>query len=184
MKSSYNTHNYKHIFRYYASLIKSPTIVEIGILDGYSLSALSEGADTHARIFAYDLFNQYPYNSANYNKIVDKFKDDDRVTINNGNFYDPIDIPNQTDILHVDISNTARTYKFCIEKYWNQLSDNGVCIMEGGSSDRDSVDWMLKYNMPPIKPYLDSLQDIDFITFNPWPSLTIFFKNKHKYITI
>ena len=46
--------------------------------------------------------------------------------------------------------------------------------MEGGSKERDNVEWIIKYNKKPINPYLMSIEEnykIEII--EKFPSLTI-----------
>ena len=57
----------------------------------------------------------------------------------------------------------------------NKLRREGLLLLEGGSSDRDNIQWMNKYKFKKIKPYLDKLRfkDYDIFTFDKMPSLTI-----------
>jgi hypothetical protein len=65
------------------------------------------------------------------------------------------------------------------QNYTNKLKDNGIIIMEGGSYDRDNIEWMIKYNKPKIKPVLDRYKDtFNINTFGIIPSITIITKNE------
>ena len=51
---------------------------------------------------------------------------------------------------------------------------NKVLLLEGGSVERDNVDWMIRYNKKPINSYIKSIDkyfEIEII--NKFPSLTI-----------
>lgn len=47
-------------------------------------------------------------------------------------------------------------------------------LLEGGSEERDNVEWMVKYNKRKINPYLKSISDkYDITIIDRFPSLTI-----------
>ena len=53
-----------------------------------------------------------------------------------------------------------------------KLNKNGLMILEGGSEERDEVEWMKKYNKRNIKPYLESL-NLEWKTIGNFPSITL-----------
>ena len=58
-----------------------------------------------------------------------------------------------------------------------KIIDSGVMILEGGSSDRDNIEWMLKYNKPKIREVLCKYEnEYKIKVFNEYPSLTIITK--------
>ena len=60
------------------------------------------------------------------------------------------------------------------QNYLNKVKDNGVVLMEGGSKERDNIEWMIKYNKPKIKPILDKYsKEYDIKTIGEIPSITI-----------
>jgi hypothetical protein len=59
-------------------------------------------------------------------------------------------IPEDFDLLHVDISNDGNTIVELSIKCFNQLKQGKHILFEGGSIERDNVDWMIKYNKQPI----------------------------------
>ena len=60
------------------------------------------------------------------------------------------------------------------QKYINKLKNDGIIIMEGGSIDRDNIEWMIKYNKPKIQPILTKYKKIYNIhTIGVIPSITI-----------
>ena len=79
------------------------------------------------------------------------------------------------DILHIDIANNGNVFEFAIKNYLPKV--RGVMILEGGSTERDSVEWMIKYNKPRIKPILQKYSDSVRITvLEDYPSITLISK--------
>lgn len=146
--------------------------MEIGILDGYSLSSFVEHTNENTKIVAVDLFEKYEYKSSNYSTILERFSKYSNVKIEKGNFYEYFQFINKTDLIHIDISNDADTYKFAVEHYLPLC--NKALLLEGGSLERDNVDWMIKYNKPPINKYLKQINDNYEVEIIPkYPSITI-----------
>ena len=74
--------------------------------------------------------------------------------------------------MHIDISNDGEVYDFAVKNYLPLV--NKVLLLEGGSVERDNVDWMISYNKKPINSYIKSIDkyfEIEII--NKFPSLTI-----------
>ena len=47
-------------------------------------------------------------------------------------------------------------------------------VLEGGSEERDSIEWMVKYDKPKIQPVLKKYNDDVIITvLEDFPSLTL-----------
>ena len=93
--------------------------------------------------------------------------------INKKNFYESVDDYDDSsiDILHIDIANTGDTYDFAINNYLPKVK--GIMVLEGGSKERDNVDWMIKYNRPKIQPVLKKYSNSVIITvLEDYPSLT------------
>jgi len=177
MNSSYlNKLNYGDVIKTVTFLLQPKMIMEIGILEGFSLSKFIDGSSEHCQIQAYDIFDKFNGNHANYEKIIEKFKDYENVFINNGDLYELYKKveDNSIDILHIDIANNGDVLNFVIEHYITKLTKNGIIIFEGGSEERDNIEWMIKYNKPKIKPILDRLQDrFDILTIGTMPSISI-----------
>lgn len=90
IKSSYKVNNYDKVFQSICFTLKPQRIVEFGILEGYSLdSFVKYGGD--AIIEANDLFDEFPYNAADYGFVTNKYKDNSNVFINKKNFYDAVE---------------------------------------------------------------------------------------------
>lgn len=179
IKSSYlaNT-DYGDIIKAISFIKQSEKIVEIGILEGYSLLKFIEGTSEECKIEAYDIYDKFNGNHAKYT-IVDKFKNYKNVSINYGDFYELYKniSDGSLDILHIDIANNGNILEFTIDNYMQKLKYDGILIFEGGSYERDNIEWMIKYNKPKIKPILDSLkQKYKIITIGSIPSITIIMK--------
>lgn len=179
--SSYEKNKYNNIFKAITFSQNPSKIVEFGILKGYSLDAFIQGSNESCKIEAFDIFDDFNGNSANYEDTINKYKLYPNVKIKKGDFYKEyknID-DNSIDILHIDIANDGDTYKFCLENYYNKIVDNGLIILEGGSKARDNVEWMLKYNKMSIKEYVNSLKGkYKILIIDDFPSVTIIKKTK------
>jgi len=136
-------------------------IVDIGILNGYSTVCLARAAKhTGGRVYAYDLFDDYQYNSADIEQVKHNlalYNVSDVVDIKKMSLDDWLKEKQEFDILHVDVSNTGET----IEKLYDQLScRTGRVFFEGGSLTRDiKQDWVNKYN---TKKFSDVDKKISF----------------------
>lgn len=180
MKSSYkNNLDYKDIFDTLCFLKNPQKIVEIGILDGYSLKAMADNVSSSCQIDAYDIFEEFNGNGANKEKLSQTFSAYKNVNIQYGDFYKVIDnlYDESIDILHIDIANNGEVFEFALTNYIKKIKRDGVIILEGGSKERDEVEWMNKYNKPKITPILNKYKD-DFKIkiIGSLPSLTIILK--------
>ena len=173
MRSSYAQNNFSEIFELLCLTIRPQRIVEFGILDGYSLQCFTE--NSNAEITALDLFDDFPYNSANFSEIKLRFPD---VNVIKGDFFRSSHLfdDSSIDILHIDIANNGAVYEFAFEHYWPKV--RGVMILEGGSEERDHVSWMSKYDKPKIRPVIYRYQSIGYKIkiFEKYPSLTLVFR--------
>jgi predicted O-methyltransferase YrrM len=178
MISSYNNSdlNYGDLLNTITYLLNPKTIVEFGILDGYSLKCFNENSNDTCNIYAYDIFDNFNGNHANKQVLLEKFKEHKKINIDFGDFYKKFkDIQDKSiDILHVDIANNGEIYEFVLNNYINKLSENGIVILEGGSNERDNIAWMIKYNKPKIQPILQKFNSkYNIRTFGTIPSITI-----------
>ena len=98
------------------------------------------------------------------------------MSIKNGDFYNvhnTID-DNSLDVLHIDIANNGDVIQFTFDNYIQKLKHDGVLIIEGGSIERDNVEWMLKYNKPQINSVLQQYKTkYKIITIGDIPSITL-----------
>ncbi len=177
IRSSYkNIKNFSYILEIMIFLNNPNKIVEFGILDGYSLNIMANNIPKSCIIDAYDLFDDFNGNHSNYEYIINKFKDFQNVKIYKGDFYNLVDNfeDHSIDIIHIDIANNGYTYEFAIKNYIKKLNKNGIMILEGGSVERDNIEWMIKYNKAKIKPIIDKYKEkYNIYTLNKFPSITI-----------
>lgn len=186
LKSSYKKHNYWVKFYNWVRNKKPDLIVEMGILEGYSLFSFAKGCadNKKGKIIAIDLFDDYPYNKANYADIkakLEKFGMDKHVYLHKGDALN-LDLEfedNSIDILHIDISNTGDKIEYLLKKYHSKLKNEGVIFFEGGSKSRDNIPWMINHNCAPIAPVIEKpeLQQLySFFVIENYPSLTVCYK--------
>ena len=179
MRSSYKENKYENIFKLLAFALKPARCVEFGILDGYSLKAMADFCTDECVIEAYDIFEEFPGNAASYENLVELFQGYSNVKIRRGDFYTSQDNFEQQsiDILHIDIANDGDTYRHALKHYMPKLSDTGICILEGGSVDRDNVYWMRKYNKPKIVSAIEEIKKTHNVyTIDDHPSITFITK--------
>jgi predicted O-methyltransferase YrrM len=178
MRTSYNNINltYGDLLNS-ITLVKTPKkIVEIGILDGYSLECFTKNSNKDTQIYAYDLFEDFNGNHSNKNELISKFSDFSNVKIEYGNFYELNNIiETNIDIIHIDIANNGYVFEYAIQNYLPKLSENGILVLEGGSIERDNVEWMNKYNKPLINPVIQKYikNNLNVQVFGSFPSITI-----------
>ena len=175
-RSSYKKEKFSKVFKTLCILKNPKKIVEFGILDGYSLDCFLDSTNDSCEIEAYDLFDDFPYNSAQIDTIFPRYAGNRRIRIGKSDIFKSEDLfeDNTIDIFHIDVANNGETYEFCIHKFMPKLTKSGILVMEGGSEERDNCDWMIKYNKPKIREILAKYSNIyDIKVFNEFPSLTI-----------
>ena len=171
-RSSYKLNNFDKVFKDICIKYEPASILEIGLLDGYSLNSFIKNTDKLTSIVGVDLFESYEYKNSNYDFISEKFKEYNNVKILKDSFYEFYKEGTKFDIIHIDISNDGDIFKFALKHYFPLV--NKALVMEGGSKERDNVEWMIKFNKKPINPYLIRIQKkykIEII--EKFPSLTI-----------
>lgn len=178
MNSSYknNDLNYGDLLNSITYNLNPKTIIEFGILDGFSLNCFNEYSNDSCNIYAYDIFDTFNGNHADKEALLEKFKKDQKINIDFGDFYKKLtDLKdNSIDILHIDIANNGDVYEFVFNNYINKLSDYGIIILEGGSYERDNIEWMNKYNKPKMQPILEKFSNkFNILTIGKIPSITL-----------
>ncbi len=192
MRSSYIENNYGLVLKSYVLNWRPSTLVELGILDGYSTLAIAEGIKEqnflygmNVKLFAYDLFEDYLYKHGNKEEVEERLKVaglQDLVEIRKGDAYqvhaDFVD--NSIEFLHVDISNTGDVLRRILELWTPKMIQRGLILFEGGSEERDHNDWMKQYNMPSIKQEIETSAFIKnnylYGTYYAYPSMTVLLK--------
>ena len=159
------------------TFLKNPKkIVEFGILEGFSLMRFIENSSNTTSIDAYDIFDKFNGNHAIKDDIFKQFLSYKNVNIQEDDFYEGFKkySDKSIDILHIDIANNGDVYQFVFDHYIQKIADNGIILMEGGSKQRDNIEWMFNYNKPKIQPILEKYKNkYNIKVIGEFPSLTI-----------
>src|SRR5210317_743347 len=87
IQSSYKLNNFDSIFKIICENVKPKSLLEIGILDGYSLNSFVRNTSAETKIVAIDLFDEYEYKNSNYEFINNSFNKYKNVEILHGDFF-------------------------------------------------------------------------------------------------
>lgn len=187
MKSSYIENNYGEVFYQLVTTYPPSIAVELGVLDGYSLLHIARGIKKNnmGHIDAYDLFEDYEFkhgSQAEVQAILDGEGLGDVATLHKGNAYEAYKnyLDNSVYFLHVDISNTGETVRKIMEQWDSKIVYGGLVVFEGGSEERDNIEWMVKYTKEPIRVEVEKNTIINpkyiYGTYLKYPSLTVMMK--------
>tara|TARA_R110000868_G_scaffold404810_3_gene683352 strand:+ start:634 stop:1224 length:591 start_codon:yes stop_codon:yes gene_type:complete len=156
IESSYKEHNIGQTLYDYVRKHKPQKIVEFGCLYGYSTvaMALALKANGFGTIDCYDLWNDYQYKHTSQSTTMKNLKQygvDKYVQLVRGDYYQWLQDPSKFDLLHLDISNDGDVIADTYNSLIKHTKGGGVVLFEGGSIERDQVEWMQKYNKTPIQ---------------------------------
>jgi len=178
--SSYGDNNYKFLFYSLVNILKPRKCVELGVLNGYSLFSMAMALRDNGfgEITGYDLFEDYPYRHQKFDIIkcwIKKYGFENQITLKKADAFEASKLFNEIDFLHVDISNNGETLKKIFIQCAAKVKK--VMLFEGGSRERDDVDWMTKYKKPKISNALAYIEaffpEWSIHVIEPLPSLTI-----------
>jgi hypothetical protein len=195
MRSSYRTNNFGLLFTQTVLLRMPKTIVDLGVLNGYSTVHLATGAkhlsesmgcDSH--VYAYDLFIGYEYKHGVKECVVretERYDLQDYVTVKEMDAFEAYKEfeDESVDLIHLDISNDGDKIKKFLE-VWNSKVNPyyGIVLLEGGSEERDNITWMVEYNKPSIRQELFSnsiiSSEYNIFIYNQFPSVTMLMKTR------
>lgn len=189
VRSSYIENNLGEVLKQNIICWRPINLVELGILDGYSLIHIAEGLRELEQLYgivthidAYDLFEEYPYKHGRIedvrNELLASGLEKYAQVFAGDAFKVHVKYENRfIDFLHVDLSNTGETIKRIMEIWHPKMRVRGLIFFEGGSEKRDNVEWMTKYNMPSIKKEINSNPIINeyyiYGTYFKFPSMTM-----------
>ncbi len=181
MRSSYKQNHYGWLFDGLITVTRPKVIVECGVLDGYSLLACAVAAEScEGKVFAYDLFDDYQFKHGNKEEIERMLKENDvkNVTLVKEDAFKAAarHEDNSVDFLHIDIANDGDKLAEILNVWHPKLKQDALFVFEGGSFERDQVEWMRKYNKSPIasfKLWSKFMVYYEFVTITPFPSVTI-----------
>jgi predicted O-methyltransferase YrrM len=163
--SSYSENNIGQTLYDIVMKLKPKKIIEIGVLEGYSTicmaQALKDLGDRSAKVYAHDLFDEYEYRNCSMTKVwnnLNKYEVQDYVQLKLMSFDRWLNSMEDFDLMHIDISNNGDV----IKKLYDRLTQNksiktGPIFFEGGTQERDKVDWMVEYNKNGMYPLKDEL---------------------------
>ena len=183
--SSYEKNHYGNFFYSLVRIYQPEIVVELGTKAGFSAYHIARAllANRKGRLDCYDLWEKYEFNPIPQSiarKNLKEFKD-----IIQFNLRDAVGVDKlykRVDILHVDLNNEGTILEEIVP-FWIDKTLQ-LIIIEGGSMERDQASWMIKYKKMPIAKWLEdfasSRGDIEYITINPFPSLTIIRKKQVK----
>lgn len=194
IRSSY-AENHLGDFFYSTALAHKPKLtVELGSFMGYSslhiAAALRDNKDTESEFHLIDLWDQYPYRHCSMETIVQNFKKNELLSlphckcsfINEDVFEADSNYSSSTiDLLHIDISNDGQSLQHCLNRWHEKLNTGGILLFEGGSEERDRIDWMIEYGKKSIRSFTESAwfgDHYEAVTIQPFPSLTFARKMK------
>lgn len=149
--SSYRENNIGKTLYDIVIKLKPQKIVEIGVLEGYSTICMAQALKDlgdGGKIHAYDLFDDYKYRNCAMSEVwdnVNKYEVQDYVKLEHKSFDEWLSKVYDFDLLHLDISNDGDTILKIHGKYPNEK-----VIFEGGSVERDNIEWMIKYKKTKI----------------------------------
>jgi predicted O-methyltransferase YrrM len=149
--SSYSQNNIGETIYNTVIKFKPKKIIDFGLLYGYSTVCLAQAVRDNGfgEIIAYDLFEEYKYKNST-KKIVEynlQYYDLNKyVTLIKKEFNEWLKEGEDFDLLHLDISNNGNT----INKIYQQCSSKKI-IFEGGTKERDNIEWMEVYNHKKIE---------------------------------
>ena len=178
--SVYKDHGYGHFFYALARAIRPRCCVELGVLQGFSLLAVAAALRDNGAgsIRGIDLFEDYPYRHAQQADVENHIRAcglENWSGITSANALLAHDRHKDLDYLHVDLSNDGDTYRF-VFRHWAGKVRQAI-LMEGGSADRDQVEWMVKHGKSPIVPAIDEIRrahpEWTIVVLAPYPSLTV-----------
>lgn len=175
--SSYEHNNYGVIFYGLMRVYQPEKVVELGNKAGYSAYHMARGLKANGKgsIDCYDLWEKYEYNSvpkATAEANLKKYGD-----IVNLKLSDALGVENKyksVDILHIDLGNDGELLDNLVPKWLPKVQQ--LIIIEGGSAERDKVEWMVKYKKQSIADWLKEFcpkNNLQRLTIKPFPSLTM-----------
>lgn len=179
MYSSYAENNIGKNLKEIVLNYKPKKIIEFGVLNGYSTVHMAEGlkeiGDGH--LFAYDLWEKYQYKHSTKEKVFEnlkKYKVENYVSLKDDDIFDWIEKKENFDLIHIDISNDGEKIKKIYDALKaNENNKNSIMLFEGGTKERDEIEWMKKYNKQKIYPLLESGQVPYQIIVEKFPGLSM-----------
>ena len=194
--SSYAKNNYGMVFMLTVLAWRPHNCVELGSLHGYSTLHIAAGLrivhgmfQHQGHLFVHDLWEDYPFNHGSMEDVQKRLNDaylEEYVTLNKSEAFE---VHKQwghrsVHLLHVDLSNNGGTVRHVMDNWHMLLDMHGVIMFEGGSLERDEVEWMKKFDKKPMHPEIINNKTLNdnyiYGTYEPFPSMTVCIKKDEK----
>ena len=165
MRSSYLENSFGDVFYSIVTAFRPLTCIELGVLDGYSTMHIARGIKENVKfgvnghLDAYDLFEDYEFKHGDMEEVKKNLGDLNQfVTLVKGDAFEAYKkyVDNSVYLLHIDLSNDGEIIKKAMRDWDSKMVIGGSILLEGGNEERDSIDWMKKYNKTPIIPELEN----------------------------
>lgn len=176
--SSYEQNNYGEIFYSIIRVYQPAVVVELGTKAGFSAYHIARGLkeNVKGKLDCYDLWEKYEFSTVPISvaeKNLREFKNIVSLNLEDAKLvhkkYESVDI------LHVDLSNEGGILEEIIPYWIDKVRQ--LIIVEGGSEEHDNLPWMKNFKKKPMKKWLQMFSkkysDIEYLTLEPFPSLTI-----------
>ncbi len=183
--NSWSSHEYTLFFYGVIRGLRPDICVELGTFEGFSAYWIASGLFCNGKgtLDCYDLWEDYPYNHAsmataenNLANLPVKLTKMDAAAVHH------LYKDKSVDFLMVDLSNDGKTYMEYLVNWYPKLSDRAIVLMEGGTPERDKVDWMCRYDKVPIGKVLRQHQFIlahyNYAITETFPGITMLTKKE------
>lgn len=156
IESSYHTSTIGKTLYEQVLKLKPEKIVEIGSYFGYTTVIMAMALDELGKghINSYDLFEEYPYKHPTFEKTqknIEKYGLSKYVTLAKKGLDEWLANPEGFDLLYIDVSNNGDVIDAVYAAVKENIAKGATVLFEGGSEERDDVEWIRKYNKCPIR---------------------------------
>tara|TARA_X000001382_G_scaffold17002_2_gene10646 strand:+ start:2475 stop:3041 length:567 start_codon:yes stop_codon:yes gene_type:complete len=121
--------------------LKPKRIIEFGPGSGYTTICMAKALKENnidGHIKSYDIWDdEYWGKQVSTQAQYSAWGVEDSITLNNLNFFEWIEEPEEFDLLYFDINNTSEKLMKLYDKVKNQIDSGSVVFFEGGSQIRD-----------------------------------------------
>lgn len=187
LKSSYAENDFGEVFYNMLKSLPPNNVVELGVLNGYSTLSIARALRDNGfgHLDSYDLWDKYPYNHGDINEVNRMLKDNGVSSFVTLHSMDAFEVhkkyaKNSIDAIHIDISNNGDIFETMFKNWDPILRCMGILFFEGGSEERDEIEWMIKYNKRPIRSAILDHPEINrryhYGIYKKFPSLSVFIK--------
>ncbi len=174
-QSSYEPNHFGDIFYSLVRVLKPKIIVELGTKAGYSAYYMAKALRNNGfgAIDCYDLWELYEFTSCPLEKTKKNISEfADIISLKKQDVENVHEKYNSVDILHIDLGNHGDMLDEILIPWISKVKK--LIIIEGGSKERDNVEWMKKYNKKSINEWLNKNKSLfNFIVIEPFPSITL-----------